>query len=89
MKGEELFGKELTVEPGTKVTIKDNGAYGMVAVQGSGSINGKPLQTAMIRFGELTGKTNTSSATPPPATAWSTTTPAPRTSSSSATSAQE
>ncbi len=54
--GEELFSaKELTVESGTKITIKDNGAYGMIAVQGSGTINGKPLQTpAMIRFKELT-----------------------------------
>ena len=30
--------KELTVEPGVKVTIKDNGAYGLIAVQGSGTI---------------------------------------------------
>jgi hypothetical protein len=54
--GEELFSaKELTVDPGAKVTIKDNGAYGLVAVQGSGTIGGHPLQTpAMIRFGELT-----------------------------------
>jgi hypothetical protein len=54
--GEELFSaKELTVEPGTKITIKDNGAYGLIAVQGSGTINGKRLQTpAMIRFHELT-----------------------------------
>jgi hypothetical protein len=54
--GEELFSaKELTVEPGTKITIKDNGAYGLIAVQGSGWINNKPLQTpAMIRFTELT-----------------------------------
>ncbi len=56
VKGEELFSaKELTVHPGTKITVKDNGAYGMIAVQGSGTINGKPLQTpVMIRFGELT-----------------------------------
>ena len=54
--GEELFSaKELTVQPGTKITIKDNGAYGLIAVQGSGWINNKPLQTpAMIRFTELT-----------------------------------
>ena len=30
--------KELTVNPGVKVTIKDNGAYGLIAVQGSGRI---------------------------------------------------
>ncbi len=54
--GEELFSaKELTVEPGTKITMKDNGAYGLIAVQGSGTINGKRLQTpAMIRYGALT-----------------------------------
>jgi hypothetical protein len=54
--GEELFSaKELTVQPGTKITIKDNGAYGMIAVQGSGTINQHKLQTpAMIRYGELT-----------------------------------
>ena len=38
-----------------KVTIKDNGAYGLIAVQGSGRIGKLALQTpAMIRFGELT-----------------------------------
>jgi hypothetical protein len=56
VKGKQLFtAKELTVAPGTKVTIQDNGAYGLIAVQGCGTINGKTLQTpAMIRFGELT-----------------------------------
>ena len=54
--GEELFtAKELTVNPGVKVTIKDNGAYGLITVQGSGRIGKLPLQTpALIRFGELT-----------------------------------
>jgi hypothetical protein len=54
--GEQLFSaKELTVDPGVKVTIKDNGAYGLITVQGSGRIGATPLQTpAMIRFGELT-----------------------------------
>lgn len=54
--GEQLFSaKELTVDPGVKVTIKDNGAYGLIAVQGSGRIGKLALQTpAMIRFGELT-----------------------------------
>jgi hypothetical protein len=54
--GKELFSaKELTINPGAKVTIKDNGAYGIVAVQGFGSIGKHPLRTpAMIRFGELT-----------------------------------
>jgi hypothetical protein len=54
--GEELFSaKELTVNPGVKVKIKDKGAYGLIAVQGSGKIGKLALQTpAMIRFGELT-----------------------------------
>ncbi len=54
--GEELFtAKELTINPGVKVTIRDNGAYGLICVQGSGWIGKHRLQTpAMIRFGELT-----------------------------------
>jgi hypothetical protein len=54
--GKQLFtAKELTVNPGHKVTVKDNGAYGLIAVQGSGRMNKLPLQTpAMIRYGELT-----------------------------------
>jgi hypothetical protein len=54
--GEELFSaKELTVQPGATATLKDAGAYGLIAVQGTGTIGGHKLQTpAMIRFGELT-----------------------------------
>ena len=54
--GEELFSaKELTVNPGVRVTIRDRGAYGLIAVQGAGRIGKHRLQTpAMIRFGELT-----------------------------------
>ncbi|MGL4552526.1 MAG: hypothetical protein ACRC33_15240 [Gemmataceae bacterium] len=54
--GEQLFtAKELTIDAGKKVTIKDSGAYGLVSVQGMGTINGQPLNTpAMIRYGELT-----------------------------------
>jgi hypothetical protein len=54
--GEELFSaKELTVEPGVKVTLKDKGAYGLIAVQGCGRVGKMALQTpAMIRYGELT-----------------------------------
>jgi hypothetical protein len=54
--GEQLFSaKELTVHSGQKVTITDKGAYGLIAVQGTGKINGHPLNTpAMIRYGELT-----------------------------------
>jgi len=54
--GEELFtAKELTVNPGVRVTIRDTGAYGLIAVQGSGWIGKVRLHTpAMIRFGDLT-----------------------------------
>jgi hypothetical protein len=54
--GQELFtAKELTVNPGVRVTVKDNGAYGLIAVQGSGWIGKQRLHTpAMIRYGELT-----------------------------------
>jgi hypothetical protein len=54
--GQELFSaKELTVHPGVRVTIKDNGAYGLIAVQGSGWLGKHRLQTpAMIGFGQLT-----------------------------------
>jgi hypothetical protein len=54
--GEQLFtAKELTLNPGVKTTIKDHGAYGLIAVQGSGRMGKLALQTpAMIRFGELT-----------------------------------
>src|SRR5688572_16447141 len=38
--GEQLFSaKELTVLPGQKVTIRDNGAYGLIVVQGKGKMN--------------------------------------------------
>ncbi len=54
--GQELFSaKELTVNPGVRVTVKDGGAYGLIAVQGSGRVGQHRLQTpAMIRYGELT-----------------------------------
>jgi hypothetical protein len=54
--GEQLFtAKELTIEPGVKVNVKDHGAYGLVAVQGTGRLGQHALQTpAMIDFGELT-----------------------------------
>jgi hypothetical protein len=54
--GEQLFtAKELTVEPGVQCTIKDKGAYGLICVQGTGKINGQPLNSPkLIRFTELT-----------------------------------
>ncbi|MGV3774352.1 MAG: hypothetical protein ACO1QB_15735 [Verrucomicrobiales bacterium] len=54
--GEQLFtAKELTIEPGQKCTIKDNGAYGLIVVQGKGKMNNLNLDCPkMIRFHELT-----------------------------------
>ena len=56
IKKEQLFtAKELTVDPGTKCTIKDKGAWGGICVQGKGTINGQPLNSPkLIRFHELT-----------------------------------
>ncbi len=54
--GEQRFSaKELTVDPGAKCTIKDNGAYGLITMQGRGKIGKLTLETpALIRFGQLT-----------------------------------
>ena len=53
--GKELFtAKELTVKPGAKVTIKDNGAYGLIAVQGSGRIGKTPANAGDDPLRELT-----------------------------------
>ena len=54
--GEQLFtAKELTVLPGHKVTIKDNGASSVICVQGEGRMNKLKLNSPkMIGFHELT-----------------------------------
>ncbi|MGM0366033.1 MAG: hypothetical protein ACQEP5_05800 [Actinomycetota bacterium] len=54
--GKEMFSsKELAVYPGSQAFIKDSGAYGIIAIQGHGTINGIDIQTpAMIRFGDIT-----------------------------------
>ena len=54
--GKQLFSaKELTVEPGAKVTIKDGGPSGLITVQGRGRINNMTLETpVLIRFGQMT-----------------------------------
>jgi hypothetical protein len=53
---DQLFSaKELTVEPGAKCTLKENGASGWITVQGSGRMGKLKLQTpAMIHFGQET-----------------------------------
>jgi hypothetical protein len=56
VEGEQLFtAKELTVAPGAKCTIRDNGAYGLTVVQGSGKMNKLALDCPkLIRFTDLT-----------------------------------
>jgi hypothetical protein len=47
--------KELTVFPGRTVNITDAQAYGLIMMQGYGTLNRVKIETpAMIRFGELT-----------------------------------
>lgn len=49
-----IAAKELTVEPGAEVTIKDDTAYGCILVQGYGEIgNHKCSVATMLRFGQL------------------------------------
>ncbi|GMU81527.1 MAG: hypothetical protein AMXMBFR47_13980 [Planctomycetota bacterium] len=67
--GRQLFtAKELTIEPGHKVVIRDNGCYGLVVTQGVGRIGAPgsaspargghaklPLECpTLIRYGQLT-----------------------------------
>src|SRR5882672_8952169 len=54
--GKQYFtAKELTVEPRVQCIIPDNGAYGLICVQGPGRINGQPLNSPKLsRFSELT-----------------------------------
>jgi hypothetical protein len=54
--GKQLFSAcELTVLPGHAATIKDPGAYGLIVVQGSGTIGKLNVDSPnFIRFGEIT-----------------------------------
>lgn len=50
-----VTAKRLTVLPRAKVTVKDNGAYCLIAVQGEGKINGQRISSPnMIRFHDIT-----------------------------------
>lgn len=47
--------KELTVFPGRSVTITDEAAYGLIVVQGRGSIGKMEVETpTLIRYGQMT-----------------------------------
>jgi hypothetical protein len=54
--GNEFFAaKELTILPGRSVTIKDPAPYGMIMLQGHGTMGVWSVETpALIRFGQLT-----------------------------------
>ncbi len=54
--GSEWFSaKRLTVAPGRTVTVKDPVAYGLICVQGYGTIGQHAISApSMIRFGEMT-----------------------------------
>jgi hypothetical protein len=54
--GNDFFaGKELTVEPGKTVTIKDSSAYGCIVIQGHGKFGVYDAEAAqMIRYGQMT-----------------------------------
>jgi len=54
--GAQLFtAKELSIDPGAKCTIRDGGAYGLITVQGKGTMNRLRLDCPkLIRFRELT-----------------------------------
>jgi len=56
IKGNQYFSaKELTVRPGGRVTITDNGATSVIVVQGEGKANGMSLNCPkLIRFHDLT-----------------------------------
>lgn len=56
VKGQQLFtAKELTIDPGVKCRIKDNGAYSLITVQGEGRMNNLRLNCPkMIGFHDLT-----------------------------------
>ena len=54
--GRQLFSaRELTIYPGGSTTIKDDGAFGLIVTQGSGTIDKVAVDSPIyIRFGEIT-----------------------------------
>jgi len=54
-KSNDFSAKELTVHPGKTVTIKDSAAYGMIMMQGHGTMGVWDIETpSSIRFGQST-----------------------------------
>ncbi len=51
----DFSAKELTVLPGQTVTVKDSAAYGMIMMQGHGTMGVWDIETpSLIRYGQLT-----------------------------------
>ena len=51
----DFSAKELTLLPGKTVTIKDAAAYGLIMMEGYGTINGMNIETpAMIGYDDIT-----------------------------------
>ena len=54
-KSKHFSAKELTVFPGSSVTIRDGGAYGLIILQGHGTMGVWETESpALIRYGQLT-----------------------------------
>ena len=54
-KSDAFSAKELTILPGTTVTIRDAAAYGMIMMQGHGKMSVWDVETpSLIRYGQLT-----------------------------------
>ena len=54
-RSDAFSAKELTVAPGATVTIKDAAAYGLIMMQGHGTMGEWDIETpALIRYGQLT-----------------------------------
>jgi len=54
-RSDAFSAKELTVQPGATVTIRDGGAYGFIMMQGHGRMGVWGIETpTMIRYGQLT-----------------------------------
>jgi hypothetical protein len=54
-KSPDFSAKELTVNPGATITIKDSAAYGIIMMQGHGKMGVWNIETpSLIRYGQLT-----------------------------------
>jgi hypothetical protein len=54
-RSDAFSAKELTVLPGRTATIRDSAAYGMIMMQGHGTMGAWDVETpTLIRFGQLT-----------------------------------